>query len=175
MHTRAEVGSLESVTEPVFRHGLRRLAAGVCVLTGMADGRECGLTATSVMSVSLRPPLVAVSVDAGTETARGIDQRSAFGISVLDAGQEVLARRFATDGLRSKFSGVGVRVGLTGVPLLADASATIECVLWARHVAGDHLLYVGRVVQAMARDDGEPLVYAMGRYAAVAGPEQNGR
>jgi flavin reductase (DIM6/NTAB) family NADH-FMN oxidoreductase RutF len=169
--TEPAVGSLESVTEHVFRHGMRRLAAGVCVLTSLTDDHYCGLTATSVTSVALHPPLIVVSVDGSTETACGIDQTNAFGISMLEAGHEDIARHFATNGLRSKFAGLEVRVGLTGVPLLADAHASIECVVWARHVAGDHLLYVGRVVGADAQDGTQPLVHHMGRYGGVAGPQ----
>jgi len=130
----------------------------------------CGLTATSVTSVSLQPPLVAVSIDSRTETARGIDQTNAFGVSILEADHERIARHFATNGLRSKFAGVSVRAGLTGVPLIEDAHAAIECVVWARHVAGDHLLYLGRVVAAEARADSQPLVYHMARYERVIEP-----
>jgi flavin reductase (DIM6/NTAB) family NADH-FMN oxidoreductase RutF len=137
------------------------------VVTSVDGDRSCGLTATSFISVSLRPPLVLVSIDRGADTAGGILRCEAFGISILGEGQSEVARTFAVPGLRTKFRDVQVRPGRTGVPVLEGAHAALECSLWRTVPAGDHVLFLGRVVAVWLEEGSGPLVYHEGRYNRV--------
>jgi len=136
------------------------------VITVMApDGRPCGMTANSLASVSLEPPLVCVSIDHVAEMHRLITQQETFVANILASHQEALSRRFA-DPHDDRFDGVGYRLSERGGILLEGALAHIECMRVGLHEAGDHTIVVGRVIGGTTTD-GRPLLYYRGGYAAL--------
>ena len=73
-----------------------RFATGVTVLTvNGADGRPLGMTASSLASVSLEPPLVSVCVDHAAELHDAILAAPVFVVNILESRQDALSRRFA--------------------------------------------------------------------------------
>lgn len=160
-----------AVSPSRFRHVLGHLASGVAVVTSVdADGRPRGLTATSVCSVSLEPPLVLVAVDRTADTHAAVRASGVYAVHLLSDGQAGLAVRFAGKGT-AKFRGLDHGAGTTGAPLLEDAAGWLECTVAQEVPAGDHTVFVGRVEEArMREDDGaRPLVYHLGRYGTLAG------
>jgi flavin reductase (DIM6/NTAB) family NADH-FMN oxidoreductase RutF len=154
-----------------FRRALGQFAAGVTVVTTRdGQGRSLGLTVTAFAAVSLEPPLVLVCVDHRSETHAGFRHAGLFGVSILAEGQEEVSRRFAGGGT-GKFKGVDLEKGETGVPLIPDALAHLECRVSATHVAGDHTIYVGEVVSARVRP-GRPLLYHDRDYRRLAAGEE---
>jgi flavin reductase (DIM6/NTAB) family NADH-FMN oxidoreductase RutF len=124
------------------------------------------MTASSLASVSLQPPLVSVCVDQSAELHDVIVAVPEYVVSILESSQEELARRFA-DPHDDRFDGVGYQVGPEGQILLEGALAHIECESFARYPGGDHTIIVGRVVGGDAHD-GHPLLYFRGGYAALS-------
>ena len=78
-----------------FRRTLGRFATGVTVITTMAGEQVHGMTANAFMSVSLRPPLVLISVDKRARMHPMLHVDKAIGISVLGHDQEDLSDHFA--------------------------------------------------------------------------------
>jgi flavin reductase (DIM6/NTAB) family NADH-FMN oxidoreductase RutF len=128
-------------------------------------GQLLGMTANSLASVSLRPPLISVSVDREAEMHDAILKATEFVVNILSSAQETLARRFA-DKHEDRFDGIGYRLSPEGLLLLDGALAHIECERQAEYPAGDHTIVVGRVVGG-ATADGRPLLYYRGGYAAL--------
>ena len=158
--------SMPDVDDAQFRQLLGRFATGVTVITvAMPEARPHGMTANSLASVSLRPPLVSVCVDHGAEMHRLITASDMFVVNVLASHQEALARRFA-DPQDDRFDGVGYHLSQHGGVLLHGALAHIECTRHALLEAGDHTIVVGRVVGG-STSDGRPLLYYRGGYAAL--------
>jgi flavin reductase (DIM6/NTAB) family NADH-FMN oxidoreductase RutF len=154
------------VDDAQFRQLLGRFATGVVVITlTTPDGKPHGMTANSLASVSLRPPLLSVSVDHVAAIHDLIVQADQFVINILSSHQEALSRRFA-DPYDDRFDGVGYHPGQHGGVLLDGALAHIECLRHDTVEAGDHTIIVGRVV-AGAACDGRPLLYYRGGYAAL--------
>ena len=89
-----------------------------------------------------------------------------FGVSILASDQEALSRRFAAMESSHRFEGIGYDRGESGVVLLSDALAHMECLRIAQHEAGDHTLFIGEVERATARD-ARPLLYYRGGYAQL--------
>jgi len=151
------------VTDRDFRQVLGRFASGVTVVTTTGSGhRPYGLTATAFASVSLHPPLVLVCISRAAESFPHFEAAGTFAVNFLAAGQQQLSERFAVSGA-DKFAGVPWRKGVTGAPILDGVLAYVECTVEHRYGGGDHVIYVGRVEAALARE-GEPLVYYSGRY-----------
>ncbi len=144
---------------------LGRFATGVTVVTVTApDGRPHGMTASSLTSVSLDPPLVLVCVDHAARMHPLITSADTFVVNVLAADQEELARRFA-DPHDDRFDGVRYGTTPSGLVHLDGVLARIECRRQALHEAGDHTIVLGRVAGGDARE-GHPLMYFRGGYAA---------
>lgn len=149
-----------------FRQLLGRFASGVTVLTvATGDGRPMGMTATSLSSVSLKPPLISVCVDREAELHDVIVKAPDFVVNVLGSSQETLARRFS-DQHEDRFDGVGYHLSPEGLVLLDGALAHVVCERYAEYPGGDHTIILGQVVGG-STGDGRPLLYYRGGYAAL--------
>lgn len=150
-----------------FRSVLGRFASGITVITSRdGEGRDLGMTASAFCSVSLNPPLIQVCVDHTASMHEALMSAKEFGVSILAAEQEALSRRFAQVDSSHRFDGIGYARGESGVVLLLDALAHLECTVYARHEAGDHTIIIGEVERAQARD-ARPLLYYRGGYAQL--------
>jgi flavin reductase (DIM6/NTAB) family NADH-FMN oxidoreductase RutF len=150
-----------------FRSVLGRFASGITVVTTRdADGRDAGLTVSAFCSVSLHPPLIQVTVDQSASVHPVLAASTHFGVSILASEQEALSRRFSTVESMHRFEGIGFSRGESGVVLLDDALAHLECRHVASHPAGDHTMFVGEVERASARG-ARPLLYYRGGYAQL--------
>lgn len=159
-----------AVSAETFRRTLSCLAGGVTVVTARRpDGTPSGLTATSVCSVSLEPPLILVCLERDTRTHGVVGAAGSYAVNLLRAGQEGLARHFARD-VDDKFDEVPHESGVVGAPILGDALGFLECVVVKTLPAGDHTIYVGEVRQAGAesREEAEPLLYFRSEYRALS-------
>jgi flavin reductase (DIM6/NTAB) family NADH-FMN oxidoreductase RutF len=151
-----------------FRNALGCFTTGVCIVT--AAGRDCGaigLTINSFASVSLDPPLILWSLDRSSDTLSVFAEVSHFCINVLSDDAAGLSTRLSVKGnhgLRDEVASIGTG----GVPILKNALAHFECEVTARHDGGDHIIFVGRVVQFDYDERGRPLVYYRGRYRGLA-------
>lgn len=151
---------LPPIDGALFRQTMSRYASGVTVVTAMdAQGVPWGLTASAVSSVSLNPPLVLLCIDKKANTYEPVTQASFFAINVLNRRQDELALLFATRDA-DKFAGIPYETGVTGAPLLPDASiAVIECRMYAQYDGGDHTIVLGEVVAARV-SEGQPLLFS---------------
>jgi flavin reductase (DIM6/NTAB) family NADH-FMN oxidoreductase RutF len=157
-----------------FADALGAVASHVTLVT-IADGRDdIGLTVSAFCPVSLDPPLVLVSLIRDSYPAEVLGRLDRFAVTVLSAGQRMLAGRFAASGRP------GARLLLDGVPhhrgaesgaLIADGGlAAFECEVASRVPGGDHVLVVATVlaIDGVA-ESGAPLIRFRSRYPALAG------
>jgi 3-hydroxy-9,10-secoandrosta-1,3,5(10)-triene-9,17-dione monooxygenase reductase component len=131
-----------------------------------AAGRPVGMTASSLASVSLVPPLVSVCVDVSAEMHRMLSVAPAYAVNILSDAQEPLSRRFADLPIGERFAGIPFRETPTGLIVLVGALAHIECERHADFPLGDHTLFVGRVIGGET-SEGKPLLYYRGEYGAL--------
>lgn len=149
-----------------YRQLLGHFATGVTILTTMTpEGKPLGMTANSLSSVSLSPPLISVCVDREADMHPVILKASEFVVNVLAGDQEALARRFS-DKYEDRFDGVGYRLSPEGLILLDGVLAHVVCRRQETYPGGDHTLVLGRVIGG-ATHQGRPLLYYRGGYAAL--------
>jgi flavin reductase (DIM6/NTAB) family NADH-FMN oxidoreductase RutF len=145
------------MTDDLFREAMASLVSGVAVITARReDGQPCGLVATSVSSFSAAPPSVLVSVDHSSRCHRALVDGGTFGVHVLGAEQEPLARVFAGKG-EDKFAGVDWSWD-DGVARIEGTLSYLRCRRSALFELYDHSLLVGDVTGG-GLTPGEPLVY----------------
>lgn len=147
-----------------LRRAFGRFATGVTVVTTMlSDGRKIGFTANSFASVSLDPPLVSWNYRRASPNLDALMGSRHFLIHVLSAEQRDLSRRMSRPA-EDKFHGLPLEEGIGGVPRLPGSLATFECELWQTVDAGDHVIFLGKVVR-YDHAEGQPLVFMNGDYA----------
>jgi flavin reductase (DIM6/NTAB) family NADH-FMN oxidoreductase RutF len=139
---------------------------GVTVVTTLDGARPVGFTANSFTSVSLDPPLVLVSIGLTASCLPSMQASGAFVVNVLHVDQEAVARQFTRkDG--DRFEGLETWTWDTGAPVLAGCMANFECETHHSFDAGDHRVFVGRILRVFHDADHEPLVYLRGGYRRV--------
>jgi len=150
-----------------YRAVIGRFATGVAIVTCNGPDGPAGLTTNAVTSLSLDPVLLLVAFDNGSRTLAAVRDSRRFAVNVLAAGQDDLARVFASKRVgREKFEAV-THVDAHGVPVLDGAIAWLACDLQDLRPAGDHTIGIGAVTHMHAEPDGEPLVFFDGGYRRV--------
>lgn len=161
------------VLSGAVRETMRQWASGVTVVTTLAGGRRAGMTVSAFTSLSLDPPLVLVALYRDTEVARLIRRSRVFGISILGEDGEAISQQFAgitpvPEGA-DRFHGVATMARVTGVPLLSEAIAWLDCRVIRLRQMATHVAVVGEVLATGRRDDPvRPLLYHNRGYARLA-------
>ena len=146
-----------------FRSVMGRFATGVTVVTATSPEGPVGLTANAVCSLSLDPLLLLVCFDNDARTLPVVRDVGRFGVNVLRADQEALARLFASKAPeREKFAGVAHTVH-DGIPVIEGVLAWVGCRLERLIPGGDHTIGIG-AVEAAEAGQGEPLLWFRGSY-----------
>ncbi|MBI3154536.1 MAG: flavin reductase family protein [Burkholderiales bacterium] len=156
----AEAGAPDPL---VLRRVLGRFVTGVTIVTCVdADGQRVGLTANSFGALSLDPPLVLWSLRRASPCLPAFLAARHFAVNVLAASQIELSHRFASP-VADRFAHGDWRAGAGAAPVLAGAAAVFECELTAEQPAGDHVLFIGRVLH-LAESAAAPLLFHGGHY-----------
>jgi flavin reductase (DIM6/NTAB) family NADH-FMN oxidoreductase RutF len=164
--------SMKSFDTQSYRRTLGCFATGVTIITTRRPDGECaGLTVNSFNSVSLDPPLVLWSLSLYSQSLLAFQEASHFAVNILASDQAHLANRFAAQ-QTNRFDNVNITFGTGGAPLIEGCSAYLECEQQYRHYGGDHIIFIGRVMDFVATER-EPLLFCKGDYA-VARPIATG-
>jgi flavin reductase (DIM6/NTAB) family NADH-FMN oxidoreductase RutF len=160
-------------TQPIdakeFRRVMGLFATGITVVTAAVNGRTHGMTANAVMSVSINPLLVCLSVDARAHMAGFLQEAGGFVLNILTDAQQALSQYFA-----GQWHGPVPEYQLEpwiGGPRLVGALTSIGCRVHGVLDGGDHRLFLGQVL-ALYRSEGRlsPLLFFGGRYHRLAEP-----
>ena len=160
-------GGLE---ETSLRFAMGHFATGVTIVTTHEAGHDHAMTANSLTSVSLDPPLVLVCVRNDSGWLDAVESSGVWGVSMLPASGRPAASWLSTGGrpLHGQLARIPFHRDELGVALVDDALATLECRTRDAHLAGDHTIIVGEVVASRAdprRDD--PLIYYRSQYTST--------
>ena len=153
-----------------FRSAMRHLAGGVSVIT-VGQGEDInGMTVTSVLSLSVDPPTLIVSVNRNASSWPLLERHGFFGVSILTSDQLDVAERFSgKDGLKgaARFAGARWFTRMTGVPLLAGALAAIDCEVEDIVERHSHAIVIGRVMDMELSSRSAALAYWQGQYVSI--------
>jgi flavin reductase (DIM6/NTAB) family NADH-FMN oxidoreductase RutF len=150
-----------------FRAGMRKLACGVSLITVGVGVERRGMTATAVSSFSADPPTLIVCVNRGASMYPGLVRGAAFGVSVLAAGGQEIADRFAgRTGVNGadRFDEGRWRIAPSGVSLFADSAAAFECEVEELIERHSHAIVIGHVKRIATQGGDGALVYWQGDY-----------
>ena len=144
-----------------LRRTLGMFATGVTVITTKRGEQVHGMTANAFMSVSLRPPLILISVDRRARMNALLYEGAHYGVSVLEERQAGISDRFA--GRATDDAPEPVFELVQDTPLVQDALANLVARVVRCYWGGDHSLFLGQV-EYVRYGDGTPLLFHGGRY-----------
>lgn len=147
---------------------MSRFATGVTVVTTRWQDKLWGMTANGILSLSLDPPLILVSIDRRNQMHASVSGGKIFAVNILTSAQQDVSQRFATRGYKD-FEGIPLTTAETGAPILEDALAFVDCRLVEILHGGDHDMFIGEIVAGDV-GVGEPLVFYAGKYEQLIQP-----
>jgi flavin reductase (DIM6/NTAB) family NADH-FMN oxidoreductase RutF len=144
----------------------RRWPAGVAVVVAESPPRRAGLTVSSLLSLSLEPPLIAIALSRSASLYEVLQEAGGWAVSILAGDQGKLARHFARNVPPiALWEDVAVREDEPR--LLAGAAAWILASTAEELAGGDHALFLGRVERLEQGPGTGSLVHLDGRYVAL--------
>jgi flavin reductase (DIM6/NTAB) family NADH-FMN oxidoreductase RutF len=151
-----------------LRNACGQFGTGVTVVTTHCDGHDHGMTANAFMSVSLDPPLIAVSIAATAKMLPKIQKSGRFAVSVLADTMDEIAWHFAG---KPNPDFTDLFAADEGLPVVRGAVATFVTDVHDALVAGDHTIVIGRVRSLAVGDGKKPLLFFRGKFAQLAATE----
>jgi flavin reductase (DIM6/NTAB) family NADH-FMN oxidoreductase RutF len=150
-----------------YRSIFRGHPAGVGVVTA-DDGRgPVGLTVSSIVSLSLTPPLVSFAIGDRSTVLSTFSGAGRAVIHFLDEREAELARRFAAVGVERFSTSVGWTRLPCGSPVLTEPPAYVAGSIVHQVPAGDHRLLIMQLDRSELRRPYAPMIYLGGRYGAA--------
>jgi flavin reductase (DIM6/NTAB) family NADH-FMN oxidoreductase RutF len=160
------------VTDREFRKALGCFATGVTIITAVGPrGELLGNTVNSFTSVSLDPPLILWCMGRHAMSLKAYLSTDHFAVNVLSVDQQALSASFAKAGV-DKWAGTHYETWSTGCPILTGAVAVFECKTRHTYMGGDHVIFVGEVVNAAFDQGRDPLLFLQGQYRSIAPADQ---
>ena len=158
----------ENTVQDGIREVMRVFPQGVTVVTTMTPEGPKGLTVSAFTSISLKPPLVLVSISRASRVHSYFMQSDVFAVNLLADDQKSVSRRFAgADGTADRFRGMDFTEGQTGSPVIKGVRAVVECRKWKVYDGGDHSVFIGEVARAEKLNEKPPLVFYQQQYTTT--------
>jgi 4-hydroxyphenylacetate 3-hydroxylase, reductase component len=156
---------MTATTARELRSAIARFPTGVAVIATLKQAVPIGMTANSLTSVSLDPPLLLWCIARQAPSFEAFRLAPYFAVNVLAMDQLWMSQQFSRSS-SDKFAGVEWRPGVNGVPVILGCAATFECELVSRYRAGDHEIHLGKVL-SMSSSQKPSLAYYESGYAEI--------
>lgn len=153
------------VDKATFRNGMSRLGSAVNVVTTRYGGKRFGFTASAVCSVSDTPATLLVCLNRASSCFQAFENTRHFCVNTLMPGQEHISDHFGgKTPTQDRFAIGDWSEGLSGAPVLANASVSFECELTNAVDEATHRIFFGRVIDMRENAERATLLYCMRRY-----------
>jgi flavin reductase (DIM6/NTAB) family NADH-FMN oxidoreductase RutF len=151
-----------------LRQVMRQWSSGVAVVSAFADGKTHGMTVNSLVSISMEPPIVAVTLANSTKTHELVTLSQKFSISILSENQQLVSDIFAGKIMdhQNRFEGLDTFSMSNGAPLLTDGIGWLECKVIYAYSMPNATMFLGEVFSTKV-GGGNPLVYQNRTYRKI--------
>jgi flavin reductase (DIM6/NTAB) family NADH-FMN oxidoreductase RutF len=140
---------------------LGRVPSGLFILTARNGESETGMLTSWVQQCSFEPPRVSVALGRARPITAWLSDGALFALNILDDTQTDMISHFGRgfDLDQPAFAGIEVSRLPSGLPVLDEALAYLECHVAGRIPAGDHDLFLGQVIGGRLLAQGQPMVH----------------
>jgi len=149
-----------------LREVMRKWTAGVSIVTATLKGFTHGMTVGSLVSLSIDPPRIAVTLASQTRLYHMVQEGGLFGVTILSAGQQSLSERFSgvIADQNDRMSGVPLIRLTENIPVLQGGLGVLACRVVHQYEMPQSTLFVAEVLEAQAASGDDALVYANRKY-----------
>ncbi len=140
---------------------LGKIPSGVGVLTVQNGGTASAMLASWFQQVAFEPPMIAISVNRKRPILEIIQQAKKFAVNLFHTNQKDLFSHFAKgfEPGQDPFQGIKIDRKVTGSAILSDAMAYLECEITGELEAGDHKVFLGKIIDGGILQDGHSMVH----------------
>ncbi|GHA09996.1 oxidoreductase [Devosia pacifica] len=168
--TLVQADRLGAASSPeTLRRAFSLYPTGVTAVCAMVDGEPVGMAINSFTSISLDPPLAAVSIANSSTTWPKLKSATSLGISVLSKDQNAMCRQLSSRST-SRFEGVDLRTTEAGAVLIEGAALWLECRYWETFDGGDHVVELLKIERCEDFPEVVPLVFYLSQFHDLALP-----
>lgn len=161
----------QQIDKSEFRKACGAFGTGVTVVSTRCGAVDHAMTANAFMSISLDPPIVAVSIADQARMCPILREAGKFSISILPQSAQNLALHFA--GRHDPQLSHPFR-DHNGLPVIGEASAWFTADVCDVVHIGDHHVFFGRVNEVFTRSDIEPMIYLQGKFGQFSNAAATG-
>lgn len=153
-----------------FRAAMASMAATVNVVTARRGDERIGRTVTSMLSLSMTPPTILVSIDIMSRLADFIAKTGGFSFAMLADDQQAVGDAFAgRHDPADRFGHGQWSEWPSGHPMLQGAVTTLDCEVIGAIETGTHVLFAGAIVEVETTTSRAPLIWQRHHYHTVGG------
>ncbi|AKI97500.1 flavin reductase family protein [Kosmotoga pacifica] len=140
---------------------LGKIYTTTTIVTMNVGGKLNGISIAWITRVSITPPMLAISIGKTRYSHELLNKTDRFGVCIMKPNAEELVSYFGSKSGRNvdKFAGLNYTLSDSGIPIVPDTLAYIECIIKSKADAGDHTIFIGEVVLQKTFDEGKPLIY----------------
>jgi flavin reductase (DIM6/NTAB) family NADH-FMN oxidoreductase RutF len=151
------VGPFPDGADPDTYDRLRRrvlwtMPSGLYIVGSRHGDARNGMTLNWATQVSFDPKLLGIGVEKEALTHRLVQDGGAFSLCIIDREDRAIVRKFTkpveVDAGAMTLNGLPFRDGRTGVPVLTQAVAFLECEVRQGVDCGGHTFFIGEIVEA---------------------------
>jgi flavin reductase (DIM6/NTAB) family NADH-FMN oxidoreductase RutF len=149
----------EAMREQMGR-ALGRIPSGCAIVTVRHGATRTGMLGSWVQQAGFEPPMISVAIQKGRPIVGLIERSGEFVVNALGENPTAMFKHFGKgfDLEQDAFAGLAVREVTCGIEI-EDQIARLSVRVRGRCAAGDHVVYVGEVVEASAKEQGRPYVH----------------
>lgn len=150
----------ETMKVDIFKEAMANYPTGISIVTSNDEqGNPIGLTVNSFASVSLDPLLILWSIDNRVSTYKEFKKADKFAVNILANDQAEIAKLFASSlSNQERFEGCDWNSSANQLPIIKDAVASLQCKTFQQVQAGDHIIFIGEVIE-IEIEKRQPLLY----------------
>jgi flavin reductase (DIM6/NTAB) family NADH-FMN oxidoreductase RutF len=161
---------MDTIKPDEFRAAMRLLPGSVVLITAGRDQDISGMAVTSMSALSADPATLIVCINRSASSLPLIERYRHFGVNFLGAHHQGLADLFSGKGGikgSERFKTANYVPAPSGVPLLADALAGLDCEVEDIVQRHTHAIVIGRVSASQFSSTRSAMIYWQGSYLTV--------
>ncbi|MFW6120043.1 MAG: flavin reductase family protein [Petrotogales bacterium] len=140
---------------------LGKLYSSTTIVTMNVDGQLNGISVAWITRVSGNPPMLTVSIGKTRYSYELLKKAKYFGVCIMKKSAKEAVEYFGTKSGRdvNKFDMYDYTLTEKGTPILSNSVAFVECRIDSTADAGDHILFIGEVIDKKLYDNERPMLY----------------
>ena len=151
----------------IFKTALSKMPTGVTVISTSYDEELFGFTSNSFASVSLQPSLISFCLEKSARSITAFSSTTHFTVSILNEYQKDISKHFAAH-IEDKFQAFPYQLSkYSQCPFIEGALCWLECKKVTQYEGGDHLIFIGEVIDTIINKEQNPLIYFEKEYRSI--------